>query len=78
MQRTGDEVKLEWTGLRKDVIEKDAEVKVTGGGRAKEKHVPFDNAKRSAHKSRVLIVIRVKGHHSASKLLPMSEIVLFL
>ena len=42
VQRTGDEVKLEWKGLRKDVIEKDAEVKVTGGGRAKEKHVPLE------------------------------------
>ena len=75
MQWTCDEVKLEWRGLRKDVIEKDAEVKWR---QSQGKTCPFDNAKRSAHKSRVLIVIPVKEHQSASKLLPMSEIVLFL
>ena len=36
VQRTGNEVKLEWKGLRKDVTEKDAVVKVTGGDKVRE------------------------------------------
>ncbi|KAK7486137.1 hypothetical protein BaRGS_00022603, partial [Batillaria attramentaria] len=41
--RTGDEARLKWKGLKKEVTEKDNDCSATGGGRPKTRIIPFED-----------------------------------
>ena len=45
--RTASELKLKWKGFKKDVIDKDSEVRKTGGGSIKAQFIPYEETIRA-------------------------------
>ena len=61
VNRTAEEARLKWKGLRKEVIEKDADIKVTGGGKGKERHIPFEEMIRAVIGERSNLYSGIEG-----------------